>query len=267
MLRDWTRDEVRDLALIYLALGQHIRTGADGTGAVTIADRLQTRCWNFDRPMVDAIVAEATTQVLSAGDPIELAAQAILRLRHSLRIEERSAVVEDLFEAARSDGRIEDTERGILAGIGECWGVVLPDDAMERDRAVPEVDHLEHLAFLYLVVAHGTDDELSPREAQVMRRRLQEWQSGLTGEQVNAVMLAATKRYARGVDEAALTVSVDAIKNALPASQRTAALQDLIQIANADGYFLDGEEDLLNHLLSAWDIDPSAGYTSQGVKE
>ena len=60
-----------------------------------------------------------------------------------------------------------------------------------------------------------------------------------------------------------LTASIEAVKNALPVAQRKTALNDLVQIANVDGVFLDSEEDLLNDLVAAWGLDAFTDYGEQ----
>ena len=81
---------------------------------------------------------------------------------------------------------------------------------------------------------------------------------------VRAVMEQAMDRYARGPDPEMLTASIEAVKNALPVAQRKTALNDLVQIANVDGVFLDSEEDLLNDLVAAWSLD---AFTDYGEEE
>jgi len=75
---------------------------------------------------------------------------------------------------------------------------------------------------------------------------------------VYGVLERALERYAQGAVADMLADSVDAIKHTLPTAQRRHVLNDLIQIANADGIFLDSEEDLLNDLTLAWDVDAFA---------
>ena len=128
-------------------------------------------------------------------------------------------------------------------------------------------DALVHLAFIYLVLAHGTDRDFSAQERQILLKRLQEWRPSLQEGAVEQLLDRAMDRYAQGATPGLLSESVEAVRVALPDAQRKAALNDLIQIANADGVFLDSEEDLINDLVDAWDLPPHAGYSDQGTKE
>lgn len=116
------------------------------------------------------------------------------------------------------------------------------------------------LALIYLVLAHGTDDDLSPSEVDVMLRKLREWLPHLSAEQTRHVLRTAMYKYADRRDELRIDRAIASIKNAMPARQRMLALQDLVRLANADGVFLDEEEDLINSLLAAWEIGPYAGF-------
>ena len=127
-------------------------------------------------------------------------------------------------------------------------------------------DLLHELAFIYFVLAHGTDQELSGREVDVMVRKLQEWQPQLGEDQVRRVLASALARYGSRGREDALTAAISKVRTGLPTDQRMAALNDLVKIANADGVFLDDEEDLINRLLAEWEVDPYANYGQHGNK-
>jgi uncharacterized tellurite resistance protein B-like protein len=141
-----------------------------------------------------------------------------------------------------------------------------PDHETREGLVVHDWSVLHDLAFIYLMLAQGTDRELSEAEIQIILRRLQEWKPTLGPDDVLAILHAAQARYSEGLDETALLASIVAVKEGLPERQRMAALGDLIQIANADGVFLDNEEDLINNLMTAWDVDPYATYGRHGEK-
>jgi len=126
---------------------------------------------------------------------------------------------------------------------------------------------LHDLAYIFLVLAHGTDDDLNETEVQVMLNKLQEWRPLDAPADMQSVLATAGDAYSMGEDGQRLKQSIDSVRESLPREQRMAALNDLVKIANADGVFLDNEEDLINHLLSAWDVDPYANYGPHGSKE
>jgi len=182
-------------------------------------------------------------------------------------------VLHDLMQIAQSDGVVLEGEWELLRAVTEAWSVRPPVDTAPstgRTPGPPEAATsrlLHDLAFLYLVLAHGTDSEFSDDERRLLLRKLREWQPSLSESQVTDVLEQAVDRYGRSADAEAVRAAVEAVKTALPPEQRMAALHDLTQIANADGVFLDSEEDLINELMAAWDVDPYAAYGGHGSKE
>lgn len=253
---------VHDAALLYLAMAHGTDDYLSDAELRTVTDRLHERLDGVPRPTVQDAVMEAMSVYLDAPDDLALATGAMLRLRGALDAETRASLLDDLLAIARADGVVLDNERGLLASLSECWGVVLPRGARPAPphAAGDAPDVLGHLAFLYLVLAHGADSELSDDELRVIRIKLQGWQKGLDDDDVDAVLDRARTRYAHGPDEDALHASIDAVRDGLPPDRRRAALSDLIAIANADGVFLDHEEDLINTLVSAWDVGAYSGY-------
>lgn len=125
---------------------------------------------------------------------------------------------------------------------------------------------LHDLAYIYFVLAHATDDDLSGSERQVIGNKLREWIPDAPVGDVDRMMRLALSEYGEGKDEDRLESAIASVRAALPLQQRMAALNDLVKIANADGVFLDDEEDLINHLQKEWDIDPSANYEPHSDK-
>lgn len=125
---------------------------------------------------------------------------------------------------------------------------------------------LHDLAYVYLVLAHGADDDLSDTEVQVMLNKLHEWQPEVPPADVRRMFRLALDEYAKGADSERLEAAILSVREGLPHEQRKAALTDLVKIANADGLFLDDEEDLINHLQAAWDVDAYANYAPHGNK-
>lgn len=142
------------------------------------------------------------------------------------------------------------------------------DPTVEEDWGV-----LHDLAYIFLVLAQGTDDDLTETEVQVMLNKLREWKPGDAPADVLTVLETARNAYGskhgygRSDEEERLRTAIASVRQSLPRAQRMAALNDLVKIANADGVFLDNEEDLINHLLTLWDVDAYAGYGSHGSKE
>ncbi len=256
---------LHELALLYLAMAQGADDPLSYAEREAVTDNLHDRYAYLDRAEVQNVVLET----LTAHDEHALkdtARQVIDTLGQVLSDEEKRAVLEDLVRIAQADGVVLDRERRLLGTIAASWDVAVPPTAAEwpdAERDVASWSTLHHLAFIYFVLAHAPDSEFSEEERQLILKKLQQWEPSLDDGAVRAVMEQAMDRYARGLDPEMLTASIEAVKNALPVAQRKTALNDLVQIANVDGVFLDSEEDLLNDLVAAWGLDAFTDYGEQ----
>jgi uncharacterized tellurite resistance protein B-like protein len=253
-----------DLALVYLGMGY----GADSTlGSAeqqVITERLMAQCAPLQPEVAREILARALQTLVAVNDPIGATLEAAERLRSVLDEAQRAGIFADLVELAGADALLVAGEKDMMTRIGECWATI-PDRASNPDfRATRSTDVLDHLAFIYLLLAHGTDDELSETEVRLIHRKLREWQPALGERDVGEVLVDAAARYKSRPNEQALAEAVRAVKAALPQPQRMAALNDLVQIANADGFFLDDEEDMINALMEAWEL---AAFTGQAERK
>lgn len=266
-------ENLRNLALLFLSLAHGADAYLSDAELNAVVRQLEGKFGATDPgPSIRDTVMESLAVYADAEDPLAIATEAMLSLRSSLSNEERTQFLEVLSHVARADGVVFQDERGILASLANCWGIHLDEDlkaqpvASSTDAARSD-EVFQDLAFIYLMLGHGTDYELSQSETQMMLRRLEEWQPHMDAEQIRAVLEHAMNRYAAGPTEDALTTAIGAVKRRLPPEQRMAALHDLIKIANADGVFLDDEEDLINRLLNEWEVDPYANYGSHGTKK
>jgi len=134
-----------------------------------------------------------------------------------------------------SEDLLADTSVAVQ-GRGENWGLI------------------HELSFLYIVVAHSSDDELSTDEIDVILDRLQEWEPRLSREDLRDVFRRALQVYADEPETALIQGSVEALKEALPLVQRLTALDDLNTVAHADGAPTANERELIKNLAQAWDV-------------
>ena len=248
---------LHELALLYLATAQSDAADLSYAKREAVVDNLHSRYAYLGRAEVQNVVLEALTG--HDGAALRAAARQIIdTFGEILSDEEKEDTLHDLVHIARADGVILDRERRFLDDIAASWTVTLPLDEATPTRAEADVTSwgaLHHLAFIYLVLAHAPDSDFSAEERRLILTKLHQWEPGLDEDAVQDVLDRAIQRYAQGPDAAMLTDSVGAVKRRLPAAQRQAALNDLVQIANANGVFLDREEDLLNDLKTAWDLD------------
>ncbi|ARA91850.1 MAG: hypothetical protein D6685_00160 [Bacteroidetes bacterium] len=257
-----TLGPLRQLAYLYLVLAHGSDDYLTSAELDVIVERLGARRPDLDPAEVQDIVTEALAAYLDAEEPHRPALEAVIALRDHLTPAQRRAVLEDLVQIARADGLVLDDERALLLRLASHWDINL--DEYMPPRLLTEGSRgdwgvLHHLAYLYLVLAYGTDHTLSPDEIRVMLARLRARQPRLAEEEVRAILSTAMEQYARGPTEERILAAVTAVRDGLPEAQRQAALDDLVQIANADGVFLDDEEDLINYLTEAWGVSAFAG--------
>ncbi|MFQ5570829.1 MAG: TerB family tellurite resistance protein [Rhodothermales bacterium] len=265
MSNDKSERLLHELALLYLAMAQSGDDDLSYAEREAVTDNLHSRYAHLRRADVQNIVLEVLAVHQERADLLEASRQAAHALRNRLSEPQKKAVLQDLVRVAQADGVVLAHERDLLANLARQWEVDIPSQALapsfdSEDTEEATWGPLTHLAFIYLVLAHGTDRELSQDERDVILLKLREWKPPLSDRAVQTILEQALERYARGSNQERLAASVEAVKEALPAAQRKAALNDLIQIANADGVFLDSEEDLLNDLMAAWDLDAFGGF-------
>lgn len=236
-----------------------------------IADLLARRFPDVlpDEDAHDAIALALHELPASEVDQAALINRTAAELKHMLQPDQRKAVLQDLVSIARADGIVLDLERSFIDSLAEEWEVAAPDTSQPVERDVTGTEPwtaLHDLTLIYLILAHGTDNELSKNEVDLMIRKLGEWLPDLHASRIRDILRSAMNRYAEGLDDASVQRAIRSVKDAMPAEQRMAALHDLVQIANADGVFLDVEEDLINNLQSEWEVDPYANYGRHGEK-
>ncbi|MEX0746705.1 MAG: TerB family tellurite resistance protein [Rhodothermales bacterium] len=259
------RAQLRRLAFLYLWTAHRSDNYLSDAEVESVTQRLAGRSPYGDSSEIRRIVMEALDEYLEADDADVDARSAASQLGKSLERDQKVDILEDLRQIAEADGVLLRAEKEMLRSIAEVWGIS-PASATAVGGA-GEWGVLHDLAYIYLVLAHSTDYDLSETEMQVMFNKLREWQPEIAAADVKDVLSSALGAYAEGEDNNRLEMAVQSVRRSLPREQRMAALNDLVTIANADGVFLDDEEDLINHLLTEWDVDPYANYGRHGSKE
>jgi uncharacterized tellurite resistance protein B-like protein len=237
-------DTLRDTATLALALAfgpdRHLTTGE----VELLVDRLHARHPECMRADVQAVVVDQLDRFSAHG----AAEDAAIRLEGAT-MDERQAVLADLAAVAEADGLVHGAEWTFVERLARRWGLPAPPRPAVRERADPL---LVDLALLCVALAYGTDADLSGEEARLIRQKLLAWAdlAGLEGPE--AALDAALARYGTGREKEARHAAIRRLEKGLPAAVRAAVLRDLTRIANADGRFLDDEEDLLGYLSAAW---------------
>lgn len=112
-------------------------------------------------------------------------------------------------------------------------------------------DVLIDLTLLALVIAHGADADLDPREVDTLSARLHSLAPQLSGDDVIHIVKEGAKMYLDTRVEGAETV-VHRLAGALGTEDRARAYDTLRAVAEADDTIHPMESTLLRHVAAAW---------------
>ena len=257
-LPDETWTSAHDLALVFIALAY----GADHELSDDELDLIREALheWHPNAGEADLrdIIMEAMSVYLEA-DPEEEVGRAIHDLRESLSTEELRRALEQVVGIAEADGIMLNTERSLIATLGAVWSLRtlserLVDESPAAVEKVPGWGLLHDMALIYLVVAHSADDNLTEAEISVILDRLKGWQPEAYEAEARAIVREALQLYADEPGQEIFGQAMTALKEALTPIQRILVLDDLNQIASADGKLGDNERTLIKTLATAWDV-------------
>jgi tellurite resistance protein len=118
---------------------------------------------------------------------------------------------------------------------------------------------LHHLAYVYAAIA-SSDGAISSEELEVFCKNLHEWIPDEDPEDLMEKVMAAVAALGEDKEHKELGHlyrSIGVVAEKLDDEARTAALDDLLAIAAADGVFDPGEGALLLRIRQAWGTDPA----------
>ncbi len=117
---------------------------------------------------------------------------------------------------------------------------------------------LADLALLTLVVAHGLDADLDPRESREVVRQLEqvalEIGDEISGADLSDLVESAVQRYG-SLSVVGLDTVVLRLRDALPPVHLARAHAALVGVADADGVMHTMEETVLRHIGQAWGLE------------
>ena len=117
---------------------------------------------------------------------------------------------------------------------------------------------LTDLALLTLVVAHGTDADLDPRESREVVRQLEQVAAELGDEISGADLSDLVEAAVQGYGELSV-VGLDAVvlrmRDAWSPVHLARAHAALVGVADADGVMHTMEETVLRHIGQAWGLE------------
>lgn len=254
----WT--PTHDLALLYIALAygtDHQLSDKELSLITSTLDEWDTLSLGTD---VKNVVMEAAAIFLET-DAREEVQRSIDHLGEELSTDQRRRALNDVIRIAEADGVLLEREQGLIRTVADAWSLKRLSQELMADTDAVVQRHgedwsvIHELAYIYLVIAHGADNDLSTEEVEVILERLQEWQPDLTEEDARDVVRGALQVYAKKHDEEIIRESMTTLKRALPDVQRLAVLDDLHCIARADGDLTDNEREIITSVARAWDVN------------
>lgn len=111
------------------------------------------------------------------------------------------------------------------------------------------------LALIYLALTHGADAEIDPNEMSVMAQKLRQWTPEQASSKLSDVLEEVMLVYVGESRAQMLDTSVASLRQSIPKKQRIAILNDLADIASADGMIVPGEVGFIQHLAQQWEVD------------
>ena len=255
--KTWSRSH--DLALIFIALAYGADEDLSAEELATITDILQDWQQNLLADEAQDIVMEAVAVYLDDDHDREVV-RSIEVLSEQLSDEERQRALQDVVRIAEADGVLIDAEKYLITRLAAAWNIkgvekTLSEHLSAGVKHIPGWSLLHDIALMYLVLAHSTDNELSDSEIEAMIGRLNDWQADLSEEAVRKILREALAFYSEEPTSDALQHSVEVIRQQLSTVHRLVLLDDLAFIARADGGVSEQEQELLDMLSNAWNVN------------
>ena len=138
---------------------------------------------------------------------------------------------------------------------------------MENTADMNEWSNLHDLALIYLFVAHGADEEIDEAEQDAMASRLGAWDEEADTEHIQRTLDEVMLAYAGPHSRDLLNTAMVSLKDSMDRSHRIAVLNDLADVASADGVLLPGEVRFIQQLAYYWEIEdktPPGGKANGG---
>lgn len=117
---------------------------------------------------------------------------------------------------------------------------------------------MHDVALLYLALSHGTDLELDPNEQETMAKKLAAQFPEAQQTRMRQVFDEVLLTYLGGHSREMVEASIASLKNSLGKPERIALLNDLAELASADGSIVPGEVAFIQQLAQFWEVDTAA---------
>lgn len=122
-------------------------------------------------------------------------------------------------------------------------------------ESYPEWTVAHDLALIYLALTHGADDDLDASEVDAMSQKLRGWNAYFKTDGVKKIMEDVMLVYVGTSGDQMLEASIASVADEMSKPSRIAILNDLADIATADGAVAMGEVDFIQQLARDWGVD------------
>jgi len=116
---------------------------------------------------------------------------------------------------------------------------------------------LHDLALLYLSLAQGADDELDPSETKEVAACLRRWQPDKDPALIDHVIRDVSLSFEEEATTEEVRAAVESLGENLSQELRQEILDDLAEIARADGLVLRQEKDFVQQIATTWGVSQS----------
>lgn len=114
---------------------------------------------------------------------------------------------------------------------------------------------IHDLALLYLTLTHGADNEIDASEQQKMEEKLVTWQPSFASADVQKAINTAMLTYMGQHRRPMIDTAMVSLKASMDKETRIAVLNDLADLATADGLLLPSEISFIQQLAHYWEVD------------
>jgi hypothetical protein len=113
------------------------------------------------------------------------------------------------------------------------------------------------LAYLYLALAHGADQDLAKSEKKTIVQKVEAWDPLIGHQGALDLLNQVAKTYMadrKSGDASRTRAAIRRLKGAMSKDELSRALTDLVELAQADGVILDAEWDFIDDAKKAWGV-------------
>ena len=114
---------------------------------------------------------------------------------------------------------------------------------------------IHDLAIIYQALAHGADANLDKNEIDTMAIKLNGWDDRFDIERTRKIMNEVLLVYVGESGAHMLETAIASVAQHLKKEDRITVLNDLADIASADGMIVMGEVSFIHHLAREWGIE------------